>query len=162
MRKVMLALMASASLVVAADVKAAGFDGFYLGAKVGDNDSQVTGVSNPGLGNAYVGGEAGYNYSMGGLLLGADVWGDNHTKSVTGRDWGVDMKLGSVQDATLYYIKLGVAETAPGARPHYGVGAEHKFTQNWGALAELTYDSKTLNAVTYTNVNYTVGATYHF
>lgn len=161
-KKTIMAGVSLVALMAAMQVEAKGLEGFYVGAKVGDNDSTVSGVPNPGLGNAFVGGEAGYNYVVDGLLLGVDVWGDGHRTAVTGRDWGVDLKLGSVRENTLYYAKLGVAKTYPGARAHYGVGAEYKFADSWGALAELTYDSKTVNGAAYTNMNYVVGVTYHF
>ncbi len=162
MKKLIIAGVSLVALMAAAQVEAKGLEGFYVGAKVGDNDSSISGVPNQGLGNGYVGVEAGFNYVLDGLVLGAAVWGDGHRNSVTGRDWGVDLKLGGVREDTLYYVKLGVAETHPGARAHYGVGAEYKFAESWGALAELTYDAKTLNGAVYTNMNYVVGVTYHF
>lgn len=162
MKKLTMALLASGSWFVAANANAGGFDGFYIGAKIAENHSWIAGAPDAGVGRGFVGGEAGYNYVRNGLLLGGDVWGDNHRRSVTGRDLGVDFKLGHVDGNALYYIKLGAAGTHPGVRPHFGVGGEYKFSPDWGALAEITYDSTTKNSVTYTNSNYTVGVTYHF
>lgn len=161
-KKILLALIASTSFLLAANAGATGFDGGYVALKVGANVSSTSGVADPGMGKSFAGGEAGYNYLQDEFLIGVDVWADDHKRSVTGRDWGGDFKVGQVQANTLYYLKMGVAATNPGTRPHVGAGVEYKFARSWGALAEVTYDVKTRDGTTYTNWNYVAGVTYHF
>lgn len=161
MKKMLYGIFMGASLIAVSQVACAeGFEGFYIGAKAGYNSSSAFGQTKSG---GFVGGEAGYNAVVSpGMILGVDVWGDNHRNSVTGRDIGVDAKLGNVIDGTMYYVKLGVAGTHPGARVHYGLGLEHKFDRNWGGLVEWTGDSMSKDSTTYNNNNLVVGATYHF
>jgi outer membrane immunogenic protein len=162
MKKILLALIASTSFLLAANAGATGFDGFYAGVKAGDNVSSTSGAADPRAGTAFGGGEAGYNSSQDEFLVGVDVWADNHRRSVTGRDWGADFKVGQVQKRTLYYLKMGVAASDPGTRPHVGAGVEYKLARSWGALAEVTHDVKTRDGITYSNWNYVAGVMYHF
>lgn len=158
MNKILCGLLLSGSLVGAA--QASGFEGFYVGAKAGYNDSSAFGQTKKSW---FGGGEAGYNWVVSwNMVAGLDLWGDGHQKSVTGRDYGADFRLGNVNDAMMYYVKLGVAATHPGTRVHYGLGVEYKFDHHWGGLAEWTGDSMSKDATTYTNNNLVVGATFHF
>lgn len=151
------------SLLAAADGEARGLEGFYVGAKAGYNDSSESGVVKFKEGRPFAGGEAGYNWIMSErVLMGVDLWFDDHKQTVTGRDYGADLKLGGLQDNFAYYAKLGVAETHPGARLHYGVGAENLIAPNWGATVEYTHDSISRGGITYANNKFFIGANYHF
>lgn len=165
MMKRILAGVAVVFSVAAAQAADAGFKGFYVGAKLGYNDSNTSVTGSTNHGSAFLGAEAGYSWIVSdNSLLGFDVWGDDHKKSVSGRDYGMDMKLGSVDfdRNVMYYLKLGLAATYPGIRTHYGAGVEYKFRHQWGALAELTGDTKARSGVNYTNANFVAGLTYHF
>jgi outer membrane immunogenic protein len=83
-------------------------------------------------------------------------------RSVTARDVGADVRLGSVLDGTMYYLKLGVAGTAPGTRVHYGLGLEHLFDAQWGGLLEWTGDVMSKDATLYRNNDLVAGLTLHF
>ncbi len=155
----------ASSLAFAPLAKAAGigYQGFYLGAKAGVNDSSTSGAANQSVSRAFVGVEGGYGWLLSDtVLLGGDVWGDNHRKSVTGRDYGADVKVGNVENQVMYYIKLGVAATNPGDRLQYGIGLEYKYDLRLGVLVEWTGDSISKDNVNYRNNNYVVGLTYHF
>ncbi|HEY5994375.1 MAG TPA: outer membrane beta-barrel protein [Gallionellaceae bacterium] len=163
MKKIIMGVAAVVSLIFAAQVEARGFDGFYVGAKAGYNDSSTSGSLVSKVGRPFLGVEAGYNWIMNDrILLGANVWGDDHKQTVTGRDYGVDLKVGGLKDNMLYYAKLGVAQTHPGSRPHYGLGAENVFDRHWGAVIEYAYDSTPKGGITYTNNKFMVGVNYHF
>lgn len=163
MKKILLVLIASSSFLLAANAGATGFDGFYVALKGGVNVSSTSGGGAPGTSQRFAGGEAGYQSSQDQFLVGVDVWADNHRHSVTGRDWGADFKVGhQARERALFYLKMGIAESSPGSRPHLGAGMELKFTRHWGALAEVTHDVKIVNSITYSNWNYVAGVTYHF
>lgn len=161
MRKVLCGMFVSASMIALSQgAWANGFEGLYIGAKAGANDSSAFGQSKT---SGFVGGEVGYNVAVSdGMIFGADAWGDNHTQSATARDIGVDAKLGNVVDTLMYYVKVGVAGTHPGTRVHYGLGLEYKADPNWGALLEWTGDTMSKDTTTYNNNNVVVGVTYHF
>lgn len=164
MKKIIISIAALTTLLATAYAGASSFDGFYMGAKAGTDYSKVSGAANLSNIYAFAAGEAGYNWTNDNILFGANLWADNHQKtSATGRDYGADLKLGSVQNKnTLFYVKLGMAATNPGNRLHYGLGLEHIFAPHWGGLVEWTGDKKTKDAVTYRNDNYMVGVNYHF
>lgn len=156
-------LVSLVSLLAATQVEAKGLEGFYVGAKLGYNDSSESGAANVSVARGFIGGEAGYNWVKSErMLIGVDLWVDDHKQTVTNRDYGADLKLGGLQDNFVFYVKLGVAETHPGVRPHYGLGAEQMLGPNWGAMIEFTYDSITNGGINYTNNKYFIGANYHF
>ena len=78
--------------LVAAGAEAGGFDGFYIAAKTGTNDSSTSGTYNDSKNSKnsiFVGGELGCNWSIpGNTVIGADVRGDGHGSSVTEKDVG--------------------------------------------------------------------------
>lgn len=177
MKIIIISFVACISLLGTASAGAGNFDGFYIGVKGGYNSSKKSVTSNSTTSNSpYAGGEAGYNWVSSEHILmsqgimerdvvvfGVNLWADDHTKSVTGRDYGADFKLGAVQyNHTLYYVKLGVAGSNPGTRPHYGLGIEYSFTPHWGVLAEWTGDKDTKNGETLQNNDFVIGMNYHF
>lgn len=161
MSRVLYGILLGTSLTAISQIACAqGFEGLYIGAKAGYNNSSAFGYTRS---SKFAAGEAGYNVLISGhMLLGADLWGDDHRKSLTGRDWGGDAKLGYVDDSLLYYVKLGAAATHPGTRVHYGWGLEYKFSRHWGGLLEWTGDSLSKDSTTYQNNNLVLGATLHF
>jgi hypothetical protein len=177
MKIIIISIATCIALLGTASAGAGSFDGFYIGAKAGGNSSKKSDTSSSTTSNsAYFGGEAGYNWvssenilkSQGMmerdiLVIGVDLWADDHTESVTGRDYGADFKLGAVQDNNiLYYLKLGIAGSNPGTRAHYGLGIEYIFTPHWGTLVEWTEDKNTKNGETLQNDDYVIGVSYHF
>jgi len=168
MKNILAGIFGGVALTAAAQIAQAaqpGFEGFYIGAKAGYNDSNTSGAVSQTVGSGFVAGEAGYGWAVGeNSVLGVDVWADGHKKSVTGRDYGADLKLGGVDydRKVQYYVKLGVAATHPGNRAHYGIGMEYKFDRRWGGLLEWTGDTKSKDAVNYFNNSYVAGVTYHF
>jgi len=143
-----------------ASAQASEFEGGYLGGKIGYNTSKPT--TDYTSNQAYVGAEAGYAWRMGDVLLGLDGFADDHIKSITGRDLGADVKLGFASDKFMPYVKLGVAGTNPGARVHGGVGMEYKFSRHWSVVGEWSGDSKTVDMISQTNSNITIGLNYYF
>lgn len=161
MSRVLYGILLGTSLMAVSQMACAqGFQGFYIGAKGGVNSSSVLSRSHS---STFAAGEAGYNFAVSGnWILGADVWADDHRESVTGRDSGLDAKLGYLDDSLMYYLKLGVAGTTPGKRVHYGWGLEFKFSRHWGGLVEWTGDTLSRGATVYQNNNVVAGITLHF
>jgi OmpA-OmpF porin, OOP family len=154
------ALVLALLIVASSQASESEFDRGYLGGKVGYNTNHP--ATNNTSNHAYLGAEAGYAWRMGGVLLGLDGYADDHVKSITGRDIGVDVKLGFPSDKFMPYVKLGVAGTNPGARVHSGVGMEYKFARHWSVVGEWSGDSKTVNSIDNTNSNISIGLNYYF
>ena len=97
MKIIIISIATCIALLGTASAGAGSFDGFYIGAKAGGNSSKKSDTSSSTTSNsAYFGGEAGYNWvssenilkSQGMmerdiLVIGVDLWADDHTESVT-------------------------------------------------------------------------------
>ena len=160
MQKNMVGISCAIALFGIAAAQASDFDGGYLGGKVGYNKNkpETSATSN----KVYPGIEAGYGWDMNGMVLGVDAFLDGHTKSITGKDYGADLKLGFPSSDFMPYVKLGLAGSDPGTRVHGGVGVEYKFSPQWSITGEWTADSKTVNSVKNTNSNISLGINYYF
>src|SRR5450830_682420 len=160
MKKSTMAIALAAALLSMTAAQAIEFGGAYLDGKIGYNknspDTQST--SN----KIYPGVEAGWGWDIGKVMLGVDGFVDWHTKSITGRDYGGDVKLGFPMNKFMPYAKLGVTGSAPGNRVHDGLGIEYKFAPQWSVAGEWTGDSKIVNSQKYKNNNISVGLTYYF
>lgn len=183
MKKITVAL-ASALLCISA-AQASEFDGFYLGGKVGQNKSDITGATTASKQNATTYGiEEGYNWDMGGYLIGASFFADfnqkvNRTTVAPATvysgsaSFGFDAKLGLPSGNWLPYAKLGWDRTtgtglAPAAQfvytndLHTGLGVEYKFAPNWSVAGEWTRTGSKVNGSQLRNDNLTVGVNYYF
>lgn len=183
MKKSTMTIALAAALLSISAVQASEFSGGWIGAKVGNNRSDVSAVPafNAKDANTY-GFEAGYNWDMGGFLLGVDGFADfnqktTHTTSVPaafanyGTDvYGLDAKLGLPSGNWLPYAKLGygsvrgtgvsLAGSASGA--HLGLGVEYKFAPHWSVAGEYTNISSKSNGIKVNNNNLTIGINYYF
>lgn len=164
------------------------FDGLYIGGKVGTNRSDITGAATAAKQNATTFGiEEGYNWDMGGFLLGGDLFADFNQKTsraATGTfagptvnsgstTVGLDAKLGLPMGSWLPYVKLGWDRTTgTGALPaaqfkytndlHKGLGLEFKFAPQWSVAGEWTQSASKINGSRLRNDNFTVGLNYYF
>ena len=161
MKEIIIRIVVIVIAFVTAQANAGEFDGPYIAAKLGYNKSTITNTASS-TGDFYLAGEAGYTQPISqNTLVGIALWGDAHATSVTGYDYGADLKVGLVQNNVLYYAKLGGAATPPGSRAHYGLGAEYKLDKHLGLIGEWTADAKTVNSIKYKNNNVTVGLVIH-
>ena len=160
MKKSTMAIALAAALLSMTAAQASEFGGSYLDGKIGYNTNSpaTTSTSN----KIYPGVEAGWGWDMGKVVLGVDGFVDWHTKSITGRDYGADVKLGFPLDKFMPYAKLGATGSAPGTRVNGGLGIEYKFAPQWSVVGEYTSDSKTVNSQKYKNNNISVGVNYYF
>ncbi|MDD4930393.1 MAG: outer membrane beta-barrel protein [Gallionella sp.] len=183
MKKSTMSIALAAALLSISAVQASEFSGGWIGAKAGSNRSDVAGVPAFGAKSADTYGfEAGYNWDMGGFLLGVDGFADFNQKAthVTvpagtvnyGSDvYGVDVKLGLPSGNWLPYAKVGYgsarltgAGVGSGSDAHLGLGVEYKFASQWSVAAEYTTISDKFNNKTQklNNDNFTIGINYYF
>lgn len=173
--KKMTFVLAAALLSVGA-AQASEFDGVWLGAKLGFNQADATGLDKK---NATVFGlEGGYNWNMDTILLGLDGYADLNGKathnpgpvSYGSRAYGLDGKLGLPMGDWLPYAKLGYGRTAgnggasglSGSGAHLGLGVEYKFMPNLSVTGEYTNASAKNTGNKLNNNNFTVGVNYYF
>ena len=142
------------------NTKASEFDGFYVGANVGSNKSTAT--LRPDKTESYVGAVAGYNWDFQSFLLGANAFVDAHSSAYSGKDAGMDVKLGLPMKEWLPYAKLGLTDSEPGTRAHAGLGVEYKFYSQWSINGEWMRDKKSIGPVNYENNNFVIGVNYYF
>lgn len=143
------------SALMIGNVNAEESGGIYIGAGLGSNAS--TASSLPKKTQLYPNLKAGYNWNRNGFLLGVEGFVDSHPGSYTGKDAGLDARLGLIRDRWTPYLKLGMAGTNPGARLHSGAGVEYRLTELWSLNADWTTDSKTIGIRTYKNNNIAIG-----
>ncbi|MDD2685803.1 MAG: OmpA family protein [Gallionella sp.] len=176
MKKTVLSVALSAALLAMGTAQASEFAGGWVGAKAGNNSSNATALDSKNA--TALGLEGGYNWDMGGFLLGVNGFYDDNSKKTHNPGavnygssaYGVDAKLGIDAGSWLPYAKVGYARTdANGALGavgsgdvHLGLGIEYKFAPNWSVAGEYTtYSAKTLgNKVN--NNNLTLGINYYF
>ncbi len=180
-RTISLALLMALSAI--GSVQASEFDGGFVGARIGNNRSDISGPAAAGGKNATTFGiDGGYNWDMQRFLLGVDVFADSNSKADHGiaaapfttnygsDAYGVDLKLGLPNGSWLPYARLGYAQTKgtngasaiSGGDLHGGVGIEYKYTPNWGVNAEWSTSSAKTNGSRLNNDNLTVGIRYYF
>lgn len=150
----------AALLLFAANAHAGEFGGFYVGVDGGANLSTAT--SQVDKKSAFAGAVTGYDWELRRYLVGINGFYDAHGQAYTGKDAGLDFRLGLPLASWLPYVKLGVAGTSPGTRVHAGIGVEYKLVANWSVNGEWTADSKSSGPVTYNNNNFVIGISYHF
>lgn len=185
MKKCTLAISLAAVFLSMAAAQAGEFGGGYVGAKIGANRTDMTGVSRQTP--LATGIEGGYNWDMNNLLLGVDGFMDfNGKKTHTGTGvapvpatvnygshvYGLDFKLGLPNGNWLPYAKLGYAHVGGrgdayasavgGSGAHLGLGAEYKFAPSWSVAGEWTNDTGKSGATKLNNNNFTLGVNYHF
>jgi Outer membrane protein beta-barrel domain len=160
MKKSTMAIALAAALLSMTAAQASEFGSGYLDGKIGYNTNSpaTTSTSN----KIYPGVEAGWGWDMGKVVLGVDGFVDWHTKSITGKDYGADVKLGFPMDNFMPYAKLGATGSAPGTRVNGALGIEYKFAPQWSVAGEWFADSKTVNSQKYKNNNISVGVNYYF
>ncbi len=171
-----IAFVLAVSLFGIAAAQASEFDGVWLGAKLGYNQSDVTGVNRKNA--TAFGFEGGYNWNMDTFLLGVNAFADlngkaTHTPGAVNygsRAYGLDGKLGLPMGEWLPYAKLGYGRTAgnggasgvSGSGAHFGLGVEYKFMPNLSVAGELTNASAKRAGNNLNNTNFTVGINYYF
>jgi OOP family OmpA-OmpF porin len=178
-RTTTIALLAALSVLTGAH--ASEFEGGFVGAKVGDNHSDISGINTAGGKDTTTYGlEGGYNWDIQNFLLGVDVFADSNSKAdhsavpttnnYGSNAYGLDMKLGLPSGNWLPYVHVGYSQTngtggvsaISGGDLHGGVGIEYKFAPNWGVNAEWSGSSASTNGSKLNNDNLTVGVRYYF
>jgi OOP family OmpA-OmpF porin len=177
MKKILSVLSLSLLAALATGSAAAGeFDGGWFGAKVGSNQSSVTNYDSKRA--TTYGIEAGYNWNMGGYLLGVDGFADSSNKAghtpapynYGSSAYGLDVKLGIDGGSWLPYAKVGYARTdgtgdagaIGGSDVHLGLGVEYKFAPNWSLAGEYANSSAKTGGLKLNNNNLTLGLNYYF
>lgn len=173
MKKSTISIALTSALLLMSAAHASEFKGGFVGIDIGKNNNSP--VVNNSSSATYVGGQIGYGWDMGKVLLGVDGWYDAHKKSNTGNDAGVDAKLGYPMGNWMPYAKLGMAATTPANRVHGGLGVEYKFAPHWSVAGEWTYDRTDVNVLgvangttvqttptKFKNSNVSVGVNYYF
>lgn len=160
MKKSTVSVALSIALLSMTSAGASDFAGSYVGANVGQNRTEQS--LSPDKTEEYAGLVAGHNWDIGGVVLGVNGFGDFHKKAYTGRDYGIDGKLGMPSGKWMPYLKLGWAGTDPGDRAHGGLGIEYKLSRAWGVVGEWTTDKKEANSIDYENNKFTIGLNYYF
>lgn len=174
MKKSMLAVLAALSVIGTAH--AGEFDGAWLGAKAGNNQSALTGLDTKSA--TVLGLEGGYNWNMGAYLLGLAGFADFNGKATHNpglvnygsRAYGLDGKLGLPMGSWMPYAKLGYARTSgnggastvSGSGAHVGLGVEYKFMPSLSVSGEYTGASGSNGANKLNNNNFTIGLNYYF
>jgi len=186
MKKSTMTIALAAALLSISVAQASEFDGMYIGGKAGVNKSDITGLSTATKQNSTTFGfEEGYNWDMGGFLVGGSFFADfnqkvNHTTNavpavayIGSTTLGLDLKLGLPTGSFMPYVKLGWDRTtgmgvAPAAQfkytndLHTGLGVEYKFAPNLSVAGEWTRSASKIAGSTLRNDNFTIGLNYYF
>ena len=149
-----------AGLLGNTQVQASEFNSGYIGAKIGYNKN--TPISKNSSNKIYPGVELGYTRDVGKVVLGVDAFLDSHPESITGKDYGADIKFGIPLGNFMPFLKLGSAGSAPGPRTHAGIGFEYKFSRDFSIVLEGTTDNYTKFKVDRENRNVSLGINYYF
>ena len=152
------------------------FDGVWLGANLGSNYSDLTGLDNQGA--TAFGLEGGYNWDVDSFLLGVGVFADLNGSATHNpgpvdygsRVYGLDGKVGWPMGHWMPYAKLGYAHITgnPGAAgikgsgAHVGMGVEYKFTPALSVSGEYTRSAASTGISKLSNNNLTLGINYYF
>jgi OOP family OmpA-OmpF porin len=187
MKKTTLTIALATALLSISAAQAGEFTGGWIGAKAGNNRTDVSGAGTAALPtqdkkNAETYGiEGGYNWEKGNFLLGVDGFADFNQKKTHnsipagtahyGSDtYGIDFKLGLPSGNWLPYAKLGYASsratgggfTGSASGAHLGLGIEYKFAAHWSLAGEYTNTSGKSNGLKLNNENVTIGVNYYF
>lgn len=183
MKRRTITLVLLAGLSVMASAEASEFDGGFVGARIGNNRSDISGIAAAGGKDVTTFGiDGGYNWDLNRFLLGVDAFVDYNGKADHGTAavpfttnygsdaYGVDLKLGLPNGSWLPYARLGYAHTKgtggsstiSGGDLHGGVGIEYKYTPSWGVNAEWSGSSAKTNGSKLNNDNLTIGIRYYF
>lgn len=182
MKKSMMSVALTTALLSMTAAQASEFDGLYIGGKAGLNRSDIVGATTASKENSTTFGiEEGYNWDMGGYLLGGSFFADFNQK--TNRvaaavnsgsvAMGLDLKLGLPNGSWMPYAKAGWDRTSgTGAFPasqfkntndlHFGAGVEYKFAPNWSVVGEWTKSASKIAGSKLRNDNFTIGVNYYF
>lgn len=176
MNKICMRIALATALLGATAVQAGEFDGGWVGGKIGQNRTGMTGVDRQNATSYGI--EAGHNWNMGGFLLGVDGFIDSNSKAAHNpvpsnygsTVYGLDAKLGIDAGKWLPYAKIGYAQTdgngtagaVGGSDFHLGVGVEYKFAPNWSVGGEFTSGRGKTGATSLHNNNLTLGINYYF
>lgn len=176
MKKSTMTFALAVALLGVSAVQAGEFDGVWLGAKLGYNQSDLSGLDKKSA--TAFGLEGGYNWNMDSYLVGLSGFADLNGKATHNpglvnygsRTIGLDGKLGLPMGAWLPYAKLGYARTAgnggasgiSGSGAHLGLGAEYKLMPNLSVSGEYGNASAKTGAVRLNNNNFTLGINYYF
>lgn len=163
MKKSTMAIAVAAALLSMTAAQASEFNGAYLGGKIGYNTSSP--ATNHSINQLYPGLEAGYGWDIGNVMLGVDGFADWHTNSITGDDYGVDVKLGFPRGKFMPYAKLGKTGGTPGtgiSGDNVALGIEYKVAHQLSVVGELFADRININGQSQRNTNISVGVNYHF
>lgn len=176
MTKCTLHVVLTAALLSMTAVQAGEFDGSWLGGKIGNNRSNVTGLETKDA--TTYGLEGGHNWNMGGFLLGVDGFVETNDKEVHNpgavnygsEAYGLDAKLGIPSGKWLPYAKLGYVRTESRGLAadikdedvHLGLGVEYKFAPKWSVTGEYTEASARGANQKLNNRNFTIGLNYYF
>jgi len=172
----------TAALMSMAAAQASDFDGLYIGGKAGLNRSDIVGVTTASKENSTTWGfEEGYNWDMGGYLLGGSFFADFNQKTNRvaaavnsgSATIGLDLKLGLPNGSWMPYAKAGWDRTSgTGAFPaaqfkytndlHFGAGVEYKFAPSWSVVGEWTKSASKIAGSKLRNDNFTIGLNYYF
>lgn len=178
MKKNTICVALSMALLSMTAAQAEEFDGGWIGGKLGNNRSSLTGLEKK---NAMTYGvEGGYNWNLSNTLLALYGYADYNDKATHNpgavnygsRTYGLGAKLGLSAGKWLPYVKLGYGRTNGTGAPlasaigstdaHLGLGVEYKIAQHWSLTGEFTKGSGK-NAITkLDNENFTVGLNYYF
>ncbi|MCX7193083.1 MAG: OmpA family protein [Proteobacteria bacterium] len=174
MNKGILALAVALSGINAA--QAGEFDGVWLGARLGYNQSDLSGWDKQGA--TAFGLAGGYNWNVESFLLGVDGFADLNGKAAHNpgpvnygsRALGFDGKIGVPMGDWLPYAKLGYVRTSgngdarqiSGGGAHLGLGAEYKFTPELSVSGEYARANATSGVTRLNNDNFMLGLNYYF
>lgn len=176
MKKCTVTLALAAALFGMNAAQSGQFDGVWLGAKLGYNQSDYSGLDKK---NATAFGiEGGYNWHLDSFLAGVSGFADLNGKATHNpglvnygsRTVGLDGKLGLHMGDWLPYAKLGYARTAgnggasgiSGSGLHLGLGAEYRFTPSLSLAGEYSNAGAKTGATKLNNNNFTLGINYYF
>ncbi|MFA6971851.1 MAG: outer membrane beta-barrel protein [Gallionella sp.] len=176
MNKSTMTFALAAALFGMTAVHAGEFDGVWLGAKLGSNQSDFSGLDKKSA--TAFGLEGGYNWNIDSFLLGVAVFADLNGRATHNPGlvrygssaYGLDGKFGLPMGNWLPYAKLGYEHTAgdggaslvSGNGVHLGLGAEYKFMPSLSVAGEFTNASAKAGAIRLNNNNFTLGINYYF
>ncbi len=177
MKRTTIAMAVAAALVSMSAAQASEFDGAWLGAKAGLNNTKANAVDTQNATTYGLGG--GYNWNVSSFELGVDAFADfngskNHnsgTFNYGSKAYGLDFKYGLPMGKWMPYGKLGYAKTAAdgvasgfsSSQLHSALGVEYKFAPHWTVAGEYSAGSaKNSSGNQLTNSNLTIGVNYYF
>ncbi|CAB3773186.1 outer membrane protein [Paraburkholderia humisilvae] len=139
------------------------FAGPYVGIKLGENWSNAKGVVNTATrARTFFGAMAGYGFDVGPFVLGPEVFADLHNGSTTGRDAGVDARIGLPINRIMPYARIGFTGISPDTRFHGGLGVEYAVSEDVHVGLEWAADTSHTNGTKRNNNSLTVGLQYYF